>query len=167
VTAVPEANPFADLDATEAESVPAAAPAAERRAPRRTWAVAAGLAALVLAVFGGVIIIIRNRDGSETKIDLSPDATLTVKGKDGKSLAQVGPKKAPPVADKSPDRNAAEWVLSVGGAVQVDDQDRAIRAAAALPGGRFTLTVVDFLGNPQGTLQVADADLARSRTAPG
>jgi hypothetical protein len=64
---LPGADPFAELDATEAEVAPG-----EKRAKSRgvsPW-VAAGLAALVAMVFGGVVIIIRNRDGSETRIEV-------------------------------------------------------------------------------------------------
>ena len=152
VTAVPEANPFAEPDATEVESVPAAAPVK----PRRSWAVVAGLAALMFVVFGGVIIIIRNRDGSETKIEVPPDATVTLKDKTGKTLATVGPKTTPQVADDGPDRKAAEWVLSAGGSVRINPGEREINSDAELPGEKVVLVWMRLAGK-----QVRDADLAR------
>jgi Leucine-rich repeat (LRR) protein len=56
----------------------------------------------------------------------------------------------------SPDRKAAEWVLSIGGSVTINDgQDREIKAAKDLPAGPWTLRVVDLHDNPK----VTDAGL--------
>ena len=49
----------------------------------------AGLAALLVAAVAGVIIIIKNKDGTETRIEVPDGATVTVKDKGGKTLAQV------------------------------------------------------------------------------
>jgi uncharacterized membrane protein len=57
---------------------------------------------------------------------------------------------------KEPDRRAAEYVLSIGGWVKVNDQDQEIHAAADLPHDQFRLTVVDLHDNTQ----VTDAGLA-------
>jgi formylglycine-generating enzyme required for sulfatase activity/uncharacterized membrane protein len=55
------------------------------------------------------------------------------------------------------DRRAAEYVLSIGGTVRVDDGDRDIRAGQGeLPAGVFRLTYVDLSGNKQ----VTDSGLA-------
>jgi serine/threonine protein kinase len=170
VTAQPEANPFAGLDAESVTEVDRARPAEGRPAegrpaegrpapvrkePRRTWAPAvAGFAALLAAlVVAGVVIVIRNKDGTETRIEAPAGATVTVKGKDGKTLGKFGPEK-PLAAD--PDRRAAEWALSIGGAVSANGEELAIKNAAELPEGRFTLTAVDLHHNPK----VTDAGLA-------
>jgi formylglycine-generating enzyme required for sulfatase activity len=52
-----------------------------------------------------------------------------------------------PPAD--PDRKAAEYVLSIGGVVQVDDRDRKINAAAELPRDPFRLTWVGLMHSNQ------------------
>jgi serine/threonine protein kinase/Leucine-rich repeat (LRR) protein len=59
-----------------------------------------------------------------------------------------------PVGD--PDRRAAEYVLAIGGKVQVNDEDVEIRVAAALPPGAFRLTAAGLWGNKQ----VSDSGLA-------
>jgi len=55
-----------------------------------------------------------------------------------------------------PDRRAAEYVLSIGGGVRVDGNDRGIRAKSDLPTGTFRLTYVALYENKQ----VTDAGLA-------
>lgn len=157
VTAASGPNPFTDLDSLDTELVsrdsvekaPAApAPKAVRKksAGRRPL-IAAGFAILLAAL---VVVIIKNKDGSETKIEVPDNATVTVKDKGGKTLAQVGPEKKnpvpknPPVADT--DRTAAEWVIAQGGSVQLNGAKRAILAKAELPKDRFTLTLVSLLG---------------------
>ncbi len=59
------------------------------------------------------------------------------------------------VAD--PDRRAAEWVLSIGGKVRVNDQQRDLAAAAELPSEPFRMTFVDLTRKKR----VTDAGLAR------
>jgi serine/threonine protein kinase/Leucine-rich repeat (LRR) protein len=54
------------------------------------------------------------------------------------------------------DRRAAGYVLSIGGQVHIDDQERAITAAGELPKEPFRLTFVNLRGNKQ----VTDAGLA-------
>jgi len=162
VTAVPEANPFADLDdpateltsrePNEEQTVPA--PARKKPGGKRPW-VAAGLSMLLAAAMvAGIIIIIKNKDGTETKIEVPDGATVTVKGKDGKTLAKVGPEKNPPAADTSADRKVAEWVLAQGKPVSVNGAEKDIRAAADLPTEQFTLTRVNLGSKP-----VSDLDL--------
>lgn len=60
----------------------------------------------------------------------------------------------PPGVDH--DRRAAEYVLSIGGRVKVNDEDQDITAAADLPQGPFRLTMVELSQNKQ----VTDAGLA-------
>jgi hypothetical protein len=62
-----------------------------------------------------------------------------------------------PTASADSDRKAAEWVLSIGGTVKVNDQDRQIKASADLPPEAYRLTAVWLSGNKQAT----DAGLAR------
>ncbi len=155
------ANPFAELDASATELEPAviprATPAGRKPGGRAQWAVAAGLAALVLAVFGGVIIVVRNRDGSETKIEVPSGAPVALKdAKTGKVPAQVGPG-AKAATAATADRKAVEWVLSVGGGVRVNgDQRRWLHAADGLPQDALTLHEVLLADRPG----VTDAGLA-------
>jgi hypothetical protein len=58
-----------------------------------------------------------------------------------------------------PDRRAAEWVLSIGGVVTVNHQDRQIKTTADLPAEPFRLTGVGLIGKQQ----VDDASLDRLR----
>ncbi|QDU18924.1 protein kinase domain-containing protein [Urbifossiella limnaea] len=165
VTAVPDANPFADLDASATElepaAVPVAAPVGRKPAGRWLWA-AAGFAGMVLLALGGVVIVIRNKDGTETWIEVPDGATVTVKDKAGKTLAQVGPTVKAPAAAGDPDRAAAEYVVSVGGVVWIDGHNRDFLAAADLPKERFTLTLIN-LGGPK----VTDAGLANFKGCKG
>ncbi len=155
VTAAPEASPFADLDTELVSRGPVAAPV--RKKPGSRWrAVAAGFAAFSALVLCGVIVVIRNRDGTETRIEVPDGATVTVKGNDGKTLAQVGPVKKPVVA-ADPDRAAATWVIAQGGFVRVLGADNDIKSAAGLPKDRFTVTQV----NLSNTEEVTDAGLER------
>jgi serine/threonine protein kinase len=158
----PGANPFADIDADVTETEPASAaasapkPAQKKLGDKTPW-MFAGLAALLAAgvVAGVIIIIIKNKDGSETKIEAPDGATVTIKDKDGKTLAPVGPRIKPPAAASDPDRQAAEYVVSLGGMVRVNGQDRDFKAATELPKEQFTLGWVD-LHSPKAT----DAGLA-------
>ena len=73
----------------------------------------------------------------------------------GLRLARVpSPEAKTPPTD--PDRKAAAYVLSVGGKVKVNDEPKAIKAAADLPRKPFRLTEIRLAGNQQG----ADAGLA-------
>ena len=154
---VQEENPFQDIEEpTEYVSEPAR-PKAPPKPPRKFPALLVGLLCLgFLAVLGGVIIIIKNKDGTETKIEVADDATITVKGKDGKQLAKVGPNnpKKPVIADNSVDRKAAEWVITQGGFVWANNEPKSIRAVADLPKDRFNLTDVDL-----NNTQMSDAGL--------
>ena len=92
--------------------------------------------------------------------------------KDGKRVVRVS-REAPPssaataearaqrenadATTNDPDRRAAEYVLSIGGMVKVNDQDQEIKVAADLPGESFRLTGVRAEDNKQ----VTDAGLVR------
>ena len=135
----PEANPFAGInaDATEYEvaTAPAAAPKPARKKPgdKTPWMLAGLTVLLAAGLVAGVIIIIKNKDGSETKIEAPDGATVTVKDKDGKTLAQPGPKIKPAAAASDPAAGPAEYVFSLGGVVLVSGLDRDFKAAAELP----------------------------------
>ena len=147
---------FADLDVPDAEPADAPRPAPHRTKPRgKLIGIAAGFAAVLALVIGGVIIIIKNKDGTESKIEVPDGATVEVK-KDGKTVAKVGPTTPKTTPDASPDRKAAEYVLSIGGTVQVNGTDKDIKAATDLPKEAFELTKVGLYGNKQ----VSDSGLA-------
>jgi len=75
----------------------------------------------------------------------------------GLRLARVAEAKAPVVKAKDgplsedPDRRAAEYVLSIGGIVRVNELDDNINGIAALPREAFRLTSVDLERNKQAT----------------
>jgi serine/threonine protein kinase/Leucine-rich repeat (LRR) protein len=80
--------------------------------------------------------------------------------KDGRQVVRVSQEAAPvpktAAQKKDPDRRAAEYVLSIGGDVRVNGQERIINAAADLPPEAFRLTFVSLHENKQ----VTDAALA-------
>jgi hypothetical protein len=167
VTIPPEtANPFAGLDSTGAEPAspeeaesPVPKPIRKGSAGKGVWVVA-GLAAALAVGAVGVILAVRNKDGTETKSPGVAGVPVMERGKSGKTPA--GPGKQP-TADDSADRRVAEWVLSVGGRVQVNGAARDIRAADELPRERFTLTWVSLASNPR----LTDAGLAQFRELKG
>ena len=145
VTMQPE-SAFADLDVPDAQPAEDSLPVPQRQKPRgKLIGIAAGFAAVLALVIGGVIIIIKNKDGAETKIEVPDGATVEVK-KDGKSVAKVGPTPKAS-ADATPDRKAAEYVLSIGGTVQVSGTDKILKTASDLPKEAFQLTVVNLSQN--------------------
>jgi serine/threonine protein kinase/uncharacterized membrane protein len=162
-------DPWSNIDDdTEAVAKPSpqvssAKPQADSPAKKiPTKLLAFGLGGLLLLA-AGIIIIIKNKDGTETKIEVPDDSSVTVKDKEGKTLAKVEPGKNPLVAAIDPDRKAAEWVLSIGGLVRVDGQERDIKAAADLPGGPFRLTSVVCSNNSK----VSNAGLAHFKDCKG
>jgi WD40 repeat protein/uncharacterized membrane protein len=67
-----------------------------------------------------------------------------------KRTEQVGAmEKQPPVKSLDPDRQAAEWVLSIGGAVRVHGWNREIKATADLPSDSFRLAGIYLDCNKQ------------------
>jgi hypothetical protein len=61
-----------------------------------------------------------------------------------------------PIALPDPDRRAAEYVLSIGGTLRLNDQDRVRNDVKELPREAFRLTAVELTGNKE----VSDAGLA-------
>ncbi|HEX4608721.1 MAG TPA: protein kinase, partial [Urbifossiella sp.] len=153
-------NPFADIDADVAETAPAPAAASAPNPARKTsggampWMFAGAAAFLVVIAAAGVIVLSKNRLGSEKKAE-TPDATpVAAKAKDGKTPAKARPATKAPAAAPDPDRRAAEYVVSLGGVVRVSGLDRDLKTAAELPAERFTVSRV-FLGG----VAVPDAGL--------
>ncbi len=118
------------------------------RKPSKRPALLAGVALLVAcAVLAAVI--------------LKPWKKEPVAQNDGGEKAPPAPGVKPPVvkppAAADPDRKAAEYVLSVGGAVQVNGESHEIKTVAALPKDRFALTGVNFTSeNPVTNLGLAN-----------
>ena len=61
-----------------------------------------------------------------------------------------------PKQSSDPDRKAAEYVLSIGGVVRINDQDRNLKNIAELPKEHFTVSAILLADNAQ----VSDAGLA-------
>ena len=160
----PVKSAFADLGITEAEpassEVEEAPEPARKKSGKGVW-IGAGFAAL-LALAATVVIIIKNKDGTETKIEVPDGATVVVKVKDEKTVAQVKPGGKQTATDASPDRKAAEYVLSIGGTVSVNGGKSDIKAAGDLPRGQFALNSLDLNGKP-----VSDAGLMNLRSLVG
>ena len=125
---------------------------AARRFPR--WAIAAGLLAAAVLV-SVVVVIIRDKDGKEVaRIEVPKDGTVEIK--DGKGGPDIGKAPPAPAAVADPDRKAAEYVLSIGGAVRVNAEEKEFTAAKDLPKEEFRLTSISLWKKSQ----VVDADLA-------
>ena len=71
---------------------------------------------------------------------------------------------SPKTLATNPDRRAAEYVLSIGGTINVSEngQDRVIKVSADVPPGEFELTAVNLLFNNK----VSDAGLAHFAGCP-
>jgi serine/threonine protein kinase len=109
----------------------------------------------ILTMVAGLIIVIRHNDGSETKLSVADSASVT-EMKNG-ALANEKASGATTDSNVDPDRRAAEWVLSIGGKVGIDDPTAYTEHATDLPKGQFRLTRVLLQSNEK----VTDADLAR------
>ncbi len=122
---------------------------------RRPWLLIGSLIVFVAAavVAAQIVIKIKNKDGTETEIKVPEGAKIEV---DGKPVGPKKPESVPRAADDV-DGRAADFVLSIGGAVRVNGEDKAIKAAKELPKEAFRLTGVDLIGNKR----VTDADLVR------
>ncbi|MFO0881758.1 MAG: SUMF1/EgtB/PvdO family nonheme iron enzyme [Gemmataceae bacterium] len=103
-------------------------PATPPQRPRRWLPVALGAGALAL-LLAGIVIILTNKDGSKTTIELPDDTKVEVK-KDGKTVAKIDPEpdkgkeKIQPIpvkpvvakedgVDYAAERKAAEWMLGI------------------------------------------------------
>jgi serine/threonine protein kinase len=130
---------------------------------RPRWPLVA--AGFLFAFLGGglllqqIILGITDREGKTRDIELKPGDRIEIVEK---PAPKPDPAKAPPTKEPDiqliagdPDRRAAEYVLSIGGRVQINDKDECADAAA-LPKEPFRLTAVDLGHNPK----VTDAGLA-------
>jgi serine/threonine protein kinase len=131
-----------------------------RRPGRRRWVAAAAavlmpVIALAVTEFAGVSHLVR---GPRPVRDPDKAPTSDRGSAVGLRLARV-PSGVPSPAAQShtaaPDRRAAEYVLSIGGTVRVNEQPRLITVTADLPPGSFRLTAVRA-----NTHQATDAGLA-------
>jgi Leucine-rich repeat (LRR) protein len=135
-----------------ASPIPAEARGAARRpAPRqpprrRMLAIAAGLLFLIGGgvFFQQIFVRITDKDGKTRDIELKPGDRIEIVEKP--APVETPPKPTPEVKiiAGDPDRRAAEYVLSIGGAVRVNDLGYDIWAAAELPKEPFRLTWAHF-----------------------
>lgn len=149
VTAVAAANPFADIDVkkTSMPLKPASAPT--RQKPRRPWLIAAGLAgmaALSILVFSGIIIKITNKDGTVVELKVPEGSKIEITNLGEPKVVKAVPKieAISPHVGGGTDRKAAEWVLSQGGWVKIDDENRQIGNSKDLPTEPFTLNAISL-----------------------
>ncbi len=68
-------------------------PETPRKPPSNKLLIGSGLFAFFALILGGIVIVITNKDGTKTKVEVPDGATVEVQ-KDGKSVASVGGKKA-------------------------------------------------------------------------
>ncbi len=107
-----------------------------RRPPRWwPWAVGLGFAGLA-AVVAVVVIVITNKDGTQTTIGVPSGATVSI---------QTQPLDKP-TPDPPTDREAAEFVFKRGGFVWVNKDGKERHSAADLPKGEFTLSGINLDG---------------------
>ncbi len=141
------ASASAALATTETEVVPPAAarrlPPA-RRVPRRGLWIAAGL---VFVLAGGVLlqqIVIRLTDkkGNTREIPVKPDETIQI---------VQNPAASEKNTTSDSERRAAEWVLSIGGKIQIrqGEQTRQIEAIKGLPAAPFEVVLINLQSNPK------------------
>ncbi|MBP3955541.1 protein kinase [Gemmata sp. G18] len=147
ITLQPQTFPsaFADLGA---QDEPRSGEPIEQRAPRKRAGrrgpmilVGASLFVAALAA-GGITAKITNKDAAPV-----PGAPERAKTEVGGKTVTPEPKRSAPAADA--DRKAAEYILSLGGAVRVEGEDREITTAAELPPGAVRLTSVFYHGGGQ------------------
>src|SRR5581483_9915148 len=117
-----------------------------------------------VVIKGAGVKEIRMKAG-QYKVQASKDGTvvrqeLVTVAKDGRQVLrisrEVAPREVAPLPQGDPDRRAAEYVLSIGGRIQVSERASEITSAADLPRESFRLTYVKLFSNQQ----VSDAGLA-------
>ena len=130
VSAEQSESPFEDLEETataEVEAAPLKRSSSKISRPRprprsRPWPwIAAGLIGLVALAAGAIVIIITNKDGTKTTVEVPDGSKVEIKD-NGNTVARVGPKmddeekKNTPSAkgnvESDSDRKTAEWVLT-------------------------------------------------------
>jgi Leucine-rich repeat (LRR) protein len=109
---------------------------------------------LILGLVAAIIVIIKNMKGEEVARVIVPDGGSVETKKDPDST-----KPKSDVASCDPDRRAAEWVLSLGGKVLVNNE----KWLTELPKERFGLSGVDFSDNRN----LTDAGLANLKECQG
>lgn len=114
-------------------------------------AIAAGFA--IVAGLLGITIVIRNKDGSETRIVVPDGATVEIKENEIKeNMAPKTDTAKPSTAKKSldaardPERTAAEWVLLRGGTIAIEGIESRIVKSSELPKTPFRVWSVDLAG---------------------
>jgi serine/threonine protein kinase len=146
-----------DSELSTADSLPRGARRRKRRIAERTAWMAAGLAALSLALGA---FMRRPQKGAQSPVPsplaiTSAAAGPSAAGPRSPDLASSGTAEAHQAdkfdndrfnnGDFDNNRRAAEWVLSVGGFVRIS-QDREVKVASKLPSTRFSVTQVDLSG---------------------
>ncbi|MFO0822309.1 MAG: protein kinase [Gemmataceae bacterium] len=142
IVAQPESNTvFENLDPTEIEAARSSLrdKSVASKPGGKGMLIGAGVALLLAVVVAGVIVSGMGKSDSPAKQDGTPEPTTEKKDK-----PRIAPK--PPVVVE-PDRKAAEYVLSIGGTVTVNNDGVAIENVANLPRGPFTLTTISLAGN--------------------
>jgi serine/threonine protein kinase len=145
-------------------ALPQPLPAGRGSGPRRRWPlIAAGLLFAFLGgglLLGQIILRITDKDGKTRDIELKPGDRIEIVEK---PTPKPDPAKAPPTKEPEikiiagdPNRRAAEYVLSIGGQVTINDSDRWLDHAGSLPQEPFRLTGVSLYGRKN----VTDAGLA-------
>ncbi|MCE9563394.1 MAG: protein kinase [Planctomycetes bacterium] len=151
-------DPFADLDATEINSADAPpqeaeesgrAATARERSSRRGFPMWAIVGVVLLAV-AGIVGFVVSQTGKKPEQVVQPEPS-PLENKQPVNRDQKGSVSA---KEKGPDRIAAEYTLSIGGTVQINGENRNIKAVAALPATPFELTYLGLQDNKQVTDEV-------------
>ncbi len=169
-----QAAPRKATDQSSQETMPEEDTAEQPRSPARralpprrriSLRVAVGLVSVLAGTVLAAVIVIKTKDGKETRIEVPDDASVTIE-RPGVGSIEVKPPaalpKPPAVLPQPPtERAAAEAILALGGAVRlnVNGEDREYDNPANLPQGDLTLTGVSLYGKKR----VTDADLANLR----
>ncbi len=140
-------------------------PETPRKPPSKKLLIGSGLFAFFALVLAGIIIVITNKDGTKTKVEVPDGATVDVQ-KDGKTVASVGGKKAEVPKAKAamdPARKAAEFVIGKGGYVVVLNPGKEVytKEVKDLPKEPFQLREIGL--NVEAAGVITDADLDQFR----
>ena len=149
---VPHLLPLSE-ELTEPDDAPSPATRAEAKRGRFPWVIAAAVGLLVLVplvLWASGVIGGKKPEGDVAKND-DPPKPVTLPKKDG-----TPPKKEVP---KDPDRTAAEYMLSIGNSVCINEEPREYKTRAELPPETFRLSYANLAANPN----VTDAGLANFR----
>ncbi len=138
----------------EVKNILPASPSGVKPAGRKWVAAAAVLLLPVIALavteFAGVTQLFREKQSAQPQpLQLAKKEPLDPTQLNGEPTAVVVAKKESPdpVAPRDPDRRAAEWVLSMGGTIQVNGASRSLQGAVELPPEPIRLTYVHLNRN--------------------